>query len=49
MLKEVARVAPKTLEELREVPGVRSWQVEQFGDEILGVVASAGPPADGSA
>ena len=49
MLKEVARVAPKTLEELREVPGVRSWQVEQFGDEILGIVASAGPPADGGA
>jgi ribonuclease D len=43
MLKEVARVAPKTLDELKGVPGVRSWQVEQFGDEILGVVASAGP------
>jgi ribonuclease D len=43
MLKEVARVAPKTLDELKGVPGVRTWQVEQFGDEILGVVASAGP------
>ncbi len=47
MLKEVARVAPKTLDELREVPGVRSWQVEQFGDEILGVVAGSAGPTSG--
>jgi ribonuclease D len=46
MLKEVARAAPKTLDELRVVPGVRSWQVEQFGEEILGVVASAGPASE---
>jgi ribonuclease D len=43
MLKEVARAAPTTLEELRAVPGVRSWQVDQFGDQILGVVAMASP------
>ncbi|HEX8696802.1 MAG TPA: ribonuclease D [Longimicrobium sp.] len=35
MLEEVARAQPKTPEQLAEVPGVRRWQVEAFGEALL--------------
>ena len=40
LLKEVARLAPSDLETLREVPGIRRWQVADHGDELLSVVQS---------
>jgi ribonuclease D len=40
-LEGVARRIPHTLEELAEVPGIRRWQVGEFGAELLRVVARA--------
>ncbi len=34
-LDEVARLAPETAEELSRIPGLRRWQVEALGDELL--------------
>lgn len=38
LLKEVARLAPITLDELAAVPGVRAWQLRDFGEQIVEVV-----------
>jgi len=38
LLREVARAAPTTREELERVPGIRAWQVVDFGDQIVEVV-----------
>jgi ribonuclease D len=40
LLKEIARHAPKDLDALAEVPGIRRWQLEDLGEEILSVVQS---------
>ncbi|MFN0177546.1 MAG: ribonuclease D [Gemmatimonadales bacterium] len=34
-LEGIARNAPSTLEQLQTVPGIRRWQVAEFGDEML--------------
>ncbi len=39
LLKEIARAAPTTPEELRAVPGIRRWQVRAYGDELLQIVS----------
>lgn len=43
-LKEIARAAPGTTEELRAVPGLRKWQVRAYGDELLRIVAGVSGP-----
>ncbi len=40
LLKEVARAAPTTLEELQAVEGIRRWQVQEYGEELLSLVGS---------
>ena len=40
LLKEIARLAPTTVEALAQVPGVRSWQVRDFGKQIVALVQS---------
>ncbi len=35
LLKEISVLAPRDLDELRAVPGVRKWQVEHYGEELL--------------
>lgn len=40
-LEAIARAAPKTLEELRALPGVRQWQVEEIGKDLLQAVGGA--------
>ena len=39
LLKEIARLAPADMDALRAVPGIRRWQVADFGDELLALVA----------
>lgn len=34
-LEAIARVQPRTIEELRGVPGLRKWQIEALGGELL--------------
>lgn len=38
LLKEISRIAPTDLESLEQVPGIRQWQVRDFGPELLEVV-----------
>ena len=38
LLEGVARAAPKSLEELGKVEGIRRWQIAQFGNELLEAV-----------
>ncbi len=40
LLKEIARLAPQDLDGLAEVPGIRKWQLEDLGDELLTVLGS---------
>lgn len=35
VLLEVARLAPSSTAELEEIPGIRRWQVEVLGDDLL--------------
>lgn len=44
LLKEISRLAPGTIEELATVPGIRRWQVTDFGDEILSVITGVPLP-----
>lgn len=44
LLKSIARLAPRTLDELAAVPGARKWQVGAYGAQILAVVSGAAPP-----
>lgn len=41
-LEAIARRGPRTPDELREVEGVRRWQVDAIGAELLAAVAAAG-------
>ena len=34
-LEAIARMQPRTLDDLRQVPGVRNWQIEALGPELL--------------
>lgn len=44
ILEGVTRLRPRTREELAAVPGIRRWQVEVLGDELLaGLLAGGGP------
>jgi ribonuclease D len=43
LLKEIARLAPGDVDALAAVPGIRQWQVRQYGSRILDALASAGP------
>ncbi len=43
LLKEIARLTPSTIEALAAVPGIRRWQVIDFGEELLRVVEGAAP------
>ena len=45
-LEAIARARPTTIDELRGIPGIRRWQAETFGEELLGVVAAE--PAEGA-
>jgi ribonuclease D len=38
VLENIARRVPETLESLAGVPGIRRWQVANFGDELLAAV-----------
>jgi ribonuclease D len=38
-IAEVVRLRPATLDALRKVPGMRRWQTELLGEEILGILA----------
>ena len=40
LLEGVARAAPKTIAELAAVPGIRRWQVAEFGEELLAALAA---------
>lgn len=42
-LKAIAGVRPLDKEELRQIPDVRQWQVDEFGDEILEVLERVDP------
>lgn len=44
-LKELVRVAPRSLEALREVPELRKWQVEIYGPLWLEIIGKALGPA----
>ncbi len=44
LLKDIARAAPTSLDELAEVPGIRRWQVVDYGDEILKVLSGVSQP-----
>ncbi len=45
-LKPIASRRPHDLEELRAVPEVRAWQVQDFGDQILEVLDRIDPPVE---
>jgi ribonuclease D len=38
LLNDVARLMPRTIEELAAIPGMRRWQVEEFGKDLLGAL-----------
>jgi ribonuclease D len=50
ILREITRLAPRSLEELSKVPEIREWQIEQHGDAIvalvLEVVGERTPPGE---
>lgn len=50
LLKEIARLAPADIEALKAVPGIRRWQVVDFGDELVELVngVSSNRPAASS-
>jgi ribonuclease D len=39
LIREIATCKPRTIEELRNVPQIHSWQVEAFGEQILTVLS----------
>lgn len=45
LLKEVARLAPKDMDALALVPGIRRWQIADHGEELLEIVANIGESA----
>ncbi|MBN1334441.1 MAG: ribonuclease D [Deltaproteobacteria bacterium] len=38
VIREIAQVAPRSMEALGTIPGVRHWQVEAWGEEVLGII-----------
>ena len=48
ILREVARYRPETLEALVEVPGLRVWQREAYGQELVDVCNSASTAESGA-
>ncbi len=44
-LETVSRMNPHSLEELLTIPGLRGWQVEVLGDDLLRAVAGKATPA----
>ena len=44
LLKEISRSEPGSIEELAAVPGIRRWQVADFGEEILSVITGVPAP-----
>jgi hypothetical protein len=36
LLETIARLKPATPEELARTPGLRRWQLREFGPELLG-------------
>ncbi len=44
LLKEIARAAPEDLEALTAVPGIRKWQVREYGEALVGVVKNQDAP-----
>jgi ribonuclease D len=44
-LEAIARTMPADREGLRAVPGIRRWQVEEFGGQLLDALASPTTPA----
>jgi ribonuclease D len=43
-LEAIARTRPQTLDELRAIPGVRGWQVDTFGRELVEAATGDQPP-----
>jgi ribonuclease D len=39
-LETIARLQPRSTEELTRVPGLRRWQIEAFGDDLLELLQS---------
>lgn len=35
VLLDIARLIPSSIDELRQIPGIRNWQVEVVGDDLL--------------
>lgn len=48
LLKEVARLVPADMEALADVPGIRRWQLADFGEELLTVIQKVTDDRDGS-
>ena len=48
ILREVARTRPETHEALQDVAGLRVWQIEAYGDELVEVCKNAATPAASS-
>jgi ribonuclease D len=48
LLKEVARLVPADMEALADVPGIRRWQLADFGEELLDVVQKVTDSRGGS-
>lgn len=44
-LRRLASVRPHDLEEMRAIPEVRDWQVDDFGEELLSVLDEVDPQA----
>lgn len=47
-LEAIARTRPQTLDELRAIPGVRGWQVDTFGRELLEAAAGSDQQGEGT-
>ena len=45
VLKEIARLMPTTIDELAQVPGIRRWQIADYGESLLEVVRTVDAPA----
>ena len=41
LIREIARACPRTTAELLEVPEIRRWQVDRYGDEFLALIEDA--------
>jgi ribonuclease D len=47
-LEAIARLNPRTLEELEAVPGLRAWQRGEIGADLLAAVAETGAKGTGA-